>query len=161
MNQNHKPFLFLCARSKTTGFQPVSFKQENLISYSGGERNGLSKWGSYETRHGQGLKVLLIQSCQSRGISILSGHIAQYHVHLLVSCPPVLSPAKIVQYLKGRTSRILQNEYPQLKKRYCGQHLWARGYFCATVGTITEEMIKEYIEKHEDESSRLTVEGDV
>ena len=104
---------------------------------------------------------MLIQSCQSRGISILSGHIAQYHVHLLVSCPPVLSPAKIVQYLKGRTSRILQNEYPQLKKRYCGQHLWARGYFCATVGTITEEMIKEYIEKHEDESSRLTVEGDV
>ena len=110
---------------------------------------------------GQRLKVLLIQSCQSRGISIASGHIAQDHVHLLVSCPPNLSPAKIVQYLKGRSSRMLQSEYPQLRKRYWGQHLWARGYFCATVGTITEEMIKEYIEKHEDEGSKLTVEGDV
>ena len=107
------------------------------------------------------LKVLLIQSCESRGISIVSGHIAQDHVHLLVSCPPLLSPAKRVQYLKGRSSRILQNESPQQKKRYWGQHLWARGYFCATVGTIREEKIKEYIEKHEDESSRLTVEGDI
>ena len=110
---------------------------------------------------GQRLKALLIQSCQSRGVSIVSGHIAQNHVHLLVSCPPVLSPAKIVQYLKGRSSRILQNEYPQLKKRYWGQHLWARGYFCATVGTITGEIIKEYIENHEDDGNKLTVEGDV
>ena len=110
---------------------------------------------------GQRLKILLIQSCQSRGISIVSGHIAQDHVHLLLSCPPSLSPAKIVQYLKGRSSRILQSEYPQLRKRYWGQHLWARGYFCATVGTITEEMIKEYIQTHTEEASNLTVEGDI
>ena len=110
---------------------------------------------------GQRLKILLIQSCQSRGISIVSGHIAQDHVHLLVSCPPSLAPMKIVQYLKGRSSRILQSEYPQLRKRYWGQHLWARGYFCATVGVITEELIKEYIEKHEDKAGNLTVEGDI
>ena len=110
---------------------------------------------------GQRLKILLIQSCQSRGISIVSGHIAQDHVHLLLSCPPSLSPAQIVQYLKGRSSRILQSEYPQLRKRYWGQHLWARGYFCATVGTITEEMIKEYIQTHTEEASNLTVEGDI
>lgn len=110
---------------------------------------------------GQRLKLLLIQTCQSRGITILSGHIAKDHVHILVSCPPSLSPSKIVQYLKGRSSRILQSEYPQLRKRYWGQHLWARGYFCATVGTITEEMIKEYIEKHKDEADNFTVEGDI
>ena len=109
----------------------------------------------------QRLKLLLIQTCQSRGITILSGHIAKDHVHILVSCPPSLSPSKIVQYLKGRSSRILQSEYPQLRKRYWGQHLWARGYFCATVGTITEEMIKEYIEKHKDEADNFTVEGDI
>jgi putative transposase len=62
-----------------------------------------------------------------------------------------------VQYLKGRSSRLLQEEYPKLKKRYWGQHLWGRGYFCATVGTITEEMIKEYIEKHNEEENELTV----
>ena len=110
---------------------------------------------------GQRLKLLLIQTCQSRGVTIISGHIAKDHIHILVSCPPSLAPAKIVQYLKGRSSRILQEEYPQLRKRYWGQHLWARGYFCATVGTITDEMIKEYIERHNDESDNFTVEGDI
>ena len=43
-------------------------------------------------------------------------------------------------------SRRLQEEYPSLGKRYWGRHLWARGYFCATVGTVTDEVIKRYIE---------------
>ena len=110
---------------------------------------------------GQRLKLLLIQTCQSRGVTIISGHIAKDHIHILVSCPPSPAPAKIVQYLKGRSSRILQEEYPHLRKRYWGQHLWARGYFCATVGAITDEMIKEYIERHNDEADNFTVEGDI
>ena len=110
---------------------------------------------------GQRLKLLLIQTCQSRGVTIISGHIAKDHIHILVSCPPSLAPAKIVQYLKGRSSRILQEEYPHLRKRFWGQHLWARGYFCATVGAITDEMIKEYIERHNDEADNFTVEGDI
>lgn len=57
--------------------------------------------------------------------------------------------SKIVQYLKGRFSRLIQDEFPELKKRYWGQHLWARGYFCATVGSVTEETIKKYIENQE------------
>jgi len=51
-----------------------------------------------------------------------------------------------MQYIKGRSSRMLQDEFPHLKKRYWGQHLWARGYFCATSGTVTEDMIRQYIE---------------
>lgn len=50
-----------------------------------------------------------------------------------------------MQYLKGRSSRLLQDEFPELKKRYWGQHLWARGYFCATVGNVSEEIIRNYI----------------
>ena len=65
---------------------------------------------------------------------------------MLVSSPAHLSPAKLVQYLKGRSSRRLQEEFPHLRKRYWGQHLWARGYFCATVGAVDEETIKVYIE---------------
>ena len=110
---------------------------------------------------GQRLKLLLIQTCQSRGITIVSGHVAKDHVHMLVSCPPSLSPAKIVQYLKGRSSRLLQGEYPQLRKRYWRQHLWARGYFCASAGTVTDEMIKEYIEKHDENNDNFTVESDI
>ena len=49
---------------------------------------------------------------------------------------------------QGRTSAKLFEEYPHGKKRYWGRHFWARGYFCATVGQTTEEMIKHYLEHH-------------
>ncbi len=64
---------------------------------------------------------------------------------MLISCPTDLAPSKIVQYLKGRSSHLIQEEFPELKRRYWGQHLWARGYFCATVGNVTEEIIRNYI----------------
>jgi hypothetical protein len=57
-----------------------------------------------------------------------------------------MAPSKLVQYIKGRSSRRLQEEFPNLRNRYWGQHLWARGYFCATVGPVDEETIKAYIE---------------
>ena len=99
---------------------------------------------------GRRLKELLVQGSMSRGLTVVKGHIDRDHVHLLLSCPPNMAVSKIVQYLKGRSSRLLQEEYKVLQRRYWGQHLWARGYFCATVGSVTEEMIKEYIEGHDD-----------
>ena len=97
-------------------------------------------------------RELMRQSCMNRDIKIVRGHVSKDDVHILVSSPPTLSPSKVMQYLKGRSSRKLQEEFPHLKKRYWGQHLWARGYFCATVGAVTEEQIQEYIEGHEHES---------
>jgi putative transposase len=47
---------------------------------------------------------------------------------------------------------MMQEEFVSLRKRYWGQHLWSSGYFCRTVGAVTEEMIKEYIEQQTDES---------
>ena len=62
-------------------------------------------------------------------------------------------------YIKGRSSRRLQEEFPELRKRYWGQHLWARGYFCATVGAVGEETIKRYIEgqKWEDDQEGFKI----
>ena len=97
------------------------------------------------------LRELLRQGCEARRITIISGSISGDHVHMLIGCPPSLAPSKIMQYLKGRSSRMLQEEFPELRKRYWGQHLWATGYFCRTVGTVTEEMIKAYIEQQKDE----------
>ena len=97
-------------------------------------------------------RELIRQSCMSRDIKILQGHISAEHVHMLVSSPASLSSAKIMQYVKGRSSRMLQDEFSQLKRRYWGQHLWARGYFCATVGSVTEEQLRAYIARHEQES---------
>ena len=96
-------------------------------------------------------RELILQGFLSRDIKIIKGHVSKDHIHTLVSCPPRLSPSKVMQYLKGRSSRLLQEEFPHLKKRYWGRHLWARGYFCATVGAVTQEQIKEYIERHEHE----------
>ena len=98
---------------------------------------------------GKRLRELIRQGCEARNITIISGSINKDHVHMLISCPPSMAPSKIVQYLKGRSSRLLQEEFPELKKRYWGQHLWGRGYFCATIGSVTEEMIKQYIENQE------------
>ena len=95
------------------------------------------------------LRDLLRQGCETRGITIVKGNVSKDHVHMLISSPTTLAPSKIVQYLKGRSSKLIQEEFPELKKRYWGQHLWARGYFCATVGSVTEETIKKYIEAQE------------
>jgi len=94
-------------------------------------------------------RELIRQTCESRNITILGGHISKDHIHLHVSSPPELAPSKIAQYLKGRSSRLIQQEFPHLRKRYWGKHLWARGYFCASVGRVTEKMIAAYIEQQE------------
>lgn len=84
---------------------------------------------------------------QAREVRIVRGAVSADHLHLLVSAPPQIAPSKLVQYLKGRSSRKWQEEFPGLRKRYRGQHLWGRGYFCATVGAVDEETIKRYIEE--------------
>ena len=96
-------------------------------------------------------RKLVIQSCNSMNVNIIKGSIGKEHIHLLVSCPPSLSVSKMVQQLKGKTSRTLQMEFKELRKRYWGRHLWASGYFCRSVGTVTRNIIKEYIENQEDE----------
>jgi len=89
---------------------------------------------------------LIRQICEAREVVIVRGAVSPDHIHLLLSARPALSPAKLVQYIKGRSSRHLQAEFPELRKRYWGQHKWARGYFCATVGAVDEKTIREYIE---------------
>lgn len=99
----------------------------------------------------QRTRELIRQTCLSREIKIIRGHVSKDHVHVLLSCPPRLSPSQIMQYLKGRSSRRLQEEFPHIKKRYWGRHIWARGYFCASVGALNEEHVKAYIENHDKE----------
>ena len=106
----------------------------------------------YKVLRGEiGLRVreLIRQICVAKEIVIIKGHIGPDQVHLFVSAPPRMSVSQIMQYLKGKSSYRLQQEYPTLKKRYWGQHIWARGYFCASSGTVTDEMIKAYIEQQD------------
>ncbi len=91
---------------------------------------------------------LIRQICTENQGEIIRGTVARDHIHIYVSIPPYLSVSKLVQYLKGKTSRKIQFEFPELRKRYWGKHLWAVGYFVRTTGNVTDEMIKKYIEHH-------------
>ena len=96
-------------------------------------------------------REIIRQSCNSIGVNIIRGSIGKDHVHVLISMPPSESVSKVVQLMKGRTSRILMSEYRELSKRYWGRHMWATGYFCRSVGEITKEIIERYIEEQQDE----------
>ena len=103
-------------------------------------------------------RELIREICFAHSVDILKGHVSKDHVHLLVSVPPQLSVSTLTQYLKGKTSRKLLQEDKQLSKIYWGQHLWARGYFAVSSGTVTDEAIMEYI-KHQDEDEEKRGDG--
>ncbi|MGF7126736.1 REP element-mobilizing transposase RayT [Natronobacillus azotifigens] len=69
----------------------------------------------YKLLHGQieiRTRELIRQGCEERGITILQESVGKEYIHLLLSCPPSLAPSKILQYLKGRSSRLLQDQFP-------------------------------------------------
>ena len=62
------------------------------------------------------LRELIRQGCEARNITIIRGSIGKEHVHLLISSPPNMAPSQIIQYLKGRSSKLLQGEFKELKR---------------------------------------------
>ena len=90
-------------------------------------------------------RELLRDIARSKEMQIYAGSINRDHVHMLIAIPPQLSVSRAVQYLKGKSSHRLLTEYRSLKKRYWGQHLWARGYWVVSSGNVTDEVWKEYI----------------
>ena len=96
---------------------------------------------------GKRVRELVRQTYASLEVYIVKGHVSKDHVHLLVSVPPKLSVSELVKRLKGRSSRKMLEEFGELRKLYWGRHLWARGYFAASTGNVTDEIIAEYIEK--------------
>lgn len=96
------------------------------------------------------VRELVRQLCEAFEIRIVRGVVSKDYIHILVNRPPNIAPSEIMRRIKGRTSSKLIEEFPHIKKRYWGRHFRARGYFCATVGQMTEEMIKEYLEHHFD-----------
>ena len=101
-------------------------------------------------------RELIRMVCAANEVEIMAGHVGKDHIHLLVSVPPHLSASKLVQYIKGNTSRKLQMEYKELNKQFWGQHLWARGYFAASSGNVTDEVIAQYIKDQDLEEKTRT-----
>ena len=93
---------------------------------------------------------ILVQVCNSEDVHILKGVVSKDHIHMHVEYPPSISVSDLVKRLKGRSSRLLQEEFPALRKRYWGRHFWAVGYGAWSTGVITDEMVQEYLEHHRD-----------
>ena len=79
---------------------------------------------------------ILRQVSNSLDIKILKGVVSKDHIHLHVSYPPKLSVSDMVKRLKGRSSRMLLQEFPELQLRYWGNHFWAIGYGCRSVSKV-------------------------
>jgi putative transposase len=101
---------------------------------------------------GERVRELLRGICKEHDVEILRGHVSQDHIHMFVSVPPHLAISKLVQYMKGKSSYKLLQENKLLSKLFWGRHLWGRGYFVATSGNVTDEVIAEYIKNQDDAS---------
>ncbi|WP_320045483.1 IS200/IS605 family transposase [uncultured Desulfobacter sp.] len=97
---------------------------------------------------GYRLRNIIRQICDSHDIHIIQGRVSKDHVHLYVSYPPKLSVSDMVRFMKGKSSRKIQEEFPQLGKRYWGKHFWGIGYAAFSSGHVTDDMIQEYLKHH-------------
>ena len=68
------------------------------------------------------------------------------HVHIFVSAHPKIAPSYIVKMLKGISARKLFSKYPELQKQLYNGHLWNSSFYIETIGSISEDTIKKYIE---------------
>lgn len=107
---------------------------------------------------------ILRQVAMEHELEIITGKVSADHVHMFISYRPSQDISKIVQWLKGISSRVLLQEFPHLRKKFWGRHFLARGYLAVSSGTITDEMIQKYIEEQEGEpvidDSRFQIDPD-
>lgn len=87
-------------------------------------------------------KELVITECEKQDIEILAMECHIDHVHMFVSVLPTMSIVSIMKHVKGCTSHVLRNEFPQLKAM---PSLWTRSYFVSTAGNVSSETIKWYV----------------
>lgn len=90
------------------------------------------------------LKEVLAAVSESHGWTLHTLEVMPDHVHVFVEADPTACAAEIVNRLKGASSRILRDEFPFLKSRL--PTLWSRSYFAGTVGSVSEAVIRRYIE---------------
>ena len=106
------------------------------------------------------IRKLTKEICRTHDIEIVKGHIRPDHIHILLDVPPKMSPSKVMQAIKGKTSHHMLQDHRRLRREFWGRHLWARGYFVATTGTVTDEAVAQYIESQdvecEDDDFKIT-----
>jgi putative transposase len=93
---------------------------------------------------------LLRQTCNVLDVQVLKGVVSKDHVHLHLAYPPSLSVSDLVKRLKGRSAKLLLQAFAELRRRYWGGHFWGIGYGAWSVGNLTEEVLKAYLDHHKE-----------
>jgi putative transposase len=83
------------------------------------------------------------QVCDERSATLVEIETMPDHVHLLVECDPQFGIHRLVKQIKGRSSRLLRQEFPEINRKL--PTLWTNSYFCASVGGAPLEVIKQYV----------------
>ena len=101
----------------------------------------------------QDVREIIKTLCKYKNIEIISGAVCTDHVHLSVSIPPKISISNFLRYLKGKSTLMIYDRHPNLQSKW-DKAFWARGYYVATIGNVTEEAIRKYIEEQSEESRK-------
>ena len=91
--------------------------------------------------------------CKYKDVEIIDGAVCIDHIHLSVSIPPKYSISKFMGYLKGKSTLMIYDRHPELQSKW-DKSFWARGYYVATIGNVTEEAIRKYIREQAEESRK-------
>ncbi len=90
------------------------------------------------------LKEIIVEVIEERGAWLVELETMPDHVHLLVEVDPQFGVHRLVKAIKGRSSRVLREEFPWLRSKL--PSLWTNSYFVATVGGAPLSVIKRYVE---------------
>lgn len=96
------------------------------------------------------IREIIAQAAEELGIKIINGVLPADHVHIMAEIPPHISVSRFVKIAKGRSSRKIQQEFPEIRRKYWGCHFWGRGFFSSTSGNVTDDIINNYINNHSD-----------
>lgn len=142
-----RTYTALCYIIAVVGKYPVSYKTNNNVVYSCKyhvvfcpKYRRAVLVGEIAAR----LKSILLGVCQERRCELMEMEVMPDHVHLLLEVGPQFGVHRLVKLLKGRSSRLLRQEFPHLKSRL--PTLWTNSYFVSTVGGAPLAVIKRYIE---------------
>lgn len=109
-------------------------------------RRKVLQWGIDER-----LKILLVEKATLMDCHIEKMEVMPDHVHIFIKTPPTIAIDNLVQGLKGYTSFILRREYRWLKRF---PHLWSRSYYVESIGHISEETVRRYIEDQKETANK-------
>ena len=95
----------------------------------------------------ESLKEIFEDVCRAFEAELVETNGEEDHVHLLVHYPPKVSVSKLVNSLKGVSSRLLKKKHPELEKKYWKSKLWSPSYFAGSCGGAPISVIRQYVEQ--------------